>query len=180
MDDSAWDGCKPKRGFFVGVSRVRLPGVIFGSGFPPLGSFMSQPVCPDVLVYVCANCVVQAGTLPRQWKHDGAHVVVHEIPCSGKVDAQYLMHALEGGGRGICIVACPKGECHLAQGNYRAEVRIHAVQRLLDEIGLEPERAVLLHCSPDDPPERLKQLVEKSVAQLCLLGESSIRTGGPA
>ena len=136
---------------------------------------MSQPVCPDVLVYVCANCAAQTGTLPRQWKHDGAHVVVHEIPCSGKIDTQYLMHALEGGGRGICIVACPKGECHLAQGNYRAEIRIRSVQRLLGEIGLEAERAVLVHSSPSDSPERLKQLVEQSVARLCLLGESSLR-----
>lgn len=159
------------------VSRIRLPGVVFESRSPLLGSFMSQPVCPDVLVCVCANCIPHAGTLPRQWKRDGNHVVVHEIPCSGKVDAQYLMHALEGGGRGICIVACPKGECHLAQGNYRAEIRIRAVQRLLGEIGLEPERAVLVHCSPDDPPERLKQLVDGAVVELCLLGESSIHTG---
>jgi len=141
---------------------------------------MSQPECPDVLVYVCANCIPSAGALPRQWKHDGARVVVHEIPCSGKIDTQYLMHALEGGGRGICIVACPKGECHLAQGNYRAEIRVHSVQRLLDEIGLEAEGAVLVHGSPHDPPERLKQLIEASVAKLYLLGESSLRTAEPA
>jgi len=102
---------------------------------------------------------------------------VHEIPCSGKVDTQYLMRALEGGGLGICIVACPKGDCHLAQGNYRAEIRIGAVQRLLGEIGLQPQRAELIHCSPDDPPARLKQLVDDAVAQLCSLGESALRTG---
>jgi len=122
--------------------------------------------------------MAQAGMLPRQWNHDGARVMVHEIPCSGKVDTQYLMHALEGGGRGICIVACPKGDCHLAQGNYRAEIRIGAVRRLLAEIGMEPDRAVLVHCSPNDPSERLKQLVEETVAQLCLLGDSSLRTVG--
>ena len=88
------------------------------------------------------------------------------------------MHALEGGGRGLCIVACPKGECHLAQGNYRAEIRVHCVQRLLNEIGMEPGRAVLVHSSPDDPPERLRQLVDDAVAQICLLGESSLRTVG--
>ncbi len=139
---------------------------------------MSQPVCPNILVYVCANCTAHAATLPRQWKHDGAQVSVHEFPCSGKVDTQYLMHALEGGGRGICIVACPKGECHLAQGNYRAEIRIRSVQRLLGEIGVEPERAVLVHCAPSDPPERLKELVDQTVAELCLLGDSSIRAVG--
>ena len=171
----AFGGCKPERGFVIGLSRVGLLGSRVGKDSPRLGGFMSQPEWPDVLVYVCANCTAQAGTLPRQWKQGGAHVVVHEIPCSGKVDTQYLMHALEGGGRGLCIVACPKGECHLAQGNYRAEIRIRAVQRLLGEIGLEPERAVLVHCSPNDPPQRLKQLVEDSVTQLCALGESSIR-----
>jgi coenzyme F420-reducing hydrogenase delta subunit len=139
---------------------------------------MSQPVGPDVLVYVCANCIPQAEILPRQWKRDGAHVLVHQIPCSGKVDTQYLMHALEGGGRGICIVGCPNGKCHLAQGNYRAEIRIRSVQRLLGEIGLEPERAVFVRCSPGDPPGRLKELVEDAVAQLCMLGESSIRAVG--
>jgi coenzyme F420-reducing hydrogenase delta subunit len=68
----------------------------------------------------------------------------------------------------------------LAQGNYRAEIRVHAVQRLLGEIGLEPERVVLVHCSPDDPPERLKQLVEDTVAKLFSLGVSSLRTVGLA
>ena len=131
---------------------------------------------PDMLVYVCTNCTPQMGMLPHQWTHVGVQVLVHEIPCSGKVDTQYLMHAFEGGARGICIVACPKGECHLAQGNYRAEIRIRAVQRLLGEIGLEPERAVLVQSSPGDPAERLKELVEDAVAQLCLLGDSSIRT----
>jgi len=101
---------------------------------------------------------------------------VHEIPCSGKVDTQYLMHALEGGGRGICIVACPEGACHLAQGNYRAEIRIGAVKRLLGEIGMEPERAELVHGSPDDPPARLRQLVDDAVSRLCSLGLSALRT----
>ena len=132
-----------------------------------------------MLVYVCTNCVPHGGALPRQWNHDGAHVVVHEIPCSGKIDGQYLMHAFEGGARGLCVVACPQGDCHLAQGNYRAEVRIGAVQRLLGEIGIEPERAVLIHSSPNDPPERLKQLVEDAVSRLYALGESSLRTVGP-
>jgi F420-non-reducing hydrogenase iron-sulfur subunit len=139
---------------------------------------MSQPASPEVVVYACANCHSQIGALPRQWKQDGVRVSLHEVPCTGKVDAQYLMHALEGGGRGLCVVACPKGECHLAQGNYRAEVRVRTVQRLLGEIGMEPERAMLIHCSPQDPPERLEQLVHEAVGRLCGLGESSLRRVG--
>jgi coenzyme F420-reducing hydrogenase delta subunit len=135
---------------------------------------MPQLLSPDVVVYVCANCLPQSGHLPRQWRQDGARILVREVPCSGKMDGQYLLHALEGGGRGLCVVACPKGECHLAQGNYRAEIRVRTVQRLLTEIGLEPERAELLHFSPDDPPQELEQCVRDAVGRICALGESPL------
>ncbi len=137
---------------------------------------MAEPVSPDVIVYVCGNCIPAAAQLPRQWRHDDALVVVREVPCSGKMDGQYLLHALEGGGRGICVVACPKGECQLAQGNYRAEVRVGTIRRLLDEIGIEPERAELVHASPDDPPDRFEPLVRRTVERLVALGPSPIGT----
>lgn len=134
-----------------------------------------QLVRPDVVVYLCSNCIPQGSRLPRQWQHNAAHVFVREVPCSGKTDGQYLLHGMEGGENGLCVVACPKGECHLAQGNYRAEVRLRTLQRLLVEIGLEPERAELVHCSPQDPPERLAQLVHDAVERICALGESPLR-----
>jgi F420-non-reducing hydrogenase iron-sulfur subunit len=90
------------------------------------------------------------------------------------MDGQYLCHALEGGARGVCVVACPKGECHLVQGNYRAEIRIRTVQRLLTEIGLEPERAELLHISPEDPPEKLVEQVSGAVERIYAVGESPL------
>ncbi len=133
---------------------------------------MAESVCPDVIVYVCANCVPRSGRLPRQWRQDGAYVLVREIPCSGKMDVQYLLHAIEGGARGFCTVACPKGECQLAQGNYRAEIRVGTVRRLLAEIGLEPERAELVHSRAEEPFEQFDRQVREAVARICALGES--------
>ncbi len=101
--------------------------------------------------------------------------MVREVPCSGKMEGQYLLHALEGGVRGLCVVACPKGECRLAQGNYRAEVRIGTLRRLLTEIGLEPQRIELLHASPDGPFEQFEGMVRDAVERFCALGESPIR-----
>ena len=138
---------------------------------------MAEPVCPDVVVYVCANCIPAAARLPRQWRQQSALVLVREVPCSGKMDGQYLLHALEGGAGGICVVACPKGECTLAQGNYRAEIRVGTVRRLLDEIGIEPQRAELVHASPDDPPEGFEPLVRAAVERLVALGPSPITPG---
>jgi F420-non-reducing hydrogenase iron-sulfur subunit len=136
---------------------------------------MAEILSPGVVVYVCTNCIPQGGRLPRQWRQQETRVVVREVPCSGKMDGQYLLHAIEGGSRGLCVVACPKGECHLAQGNYRAEIRIRTLRRLLEEVGLEPERAELVHCAPGDPAEQLEELVRGAVDRICYLGESPLR-----
>lgn len=134
------------------------------------GETMTQSAAPDIIVYICCNCIAQGTRLPRQWQQNGAHVLVRQVPCSGKMDGQYLFHAFEGGSRGLCVVACPKGECHLAQGNYRAEIRVRTVQRLLTEIGVETERVELLHVSPEDPPDQVEQLVRDAVQRVGAFG----------
>jgi len=132
---------------------------------------MSEILDTSVSVFICRQCIPQSKHLPRQWTQDGVHVQARELPCSGKTDAQYLFHAIEVGARGVLVVTCPQGECRLAQGNYRAEVRIRTVRRLLGEIGMEPERAALVRCAPDDD---LEGLVCDAVSKFCALGESPI------
>jgi F420-non-reducing hydrogenase iron-sulfur subunit len=117
----------------------------------------------------------EGACLPRQWEQNGFRVRVHEVPCSGKIDAQYLFHAFEGGADGVCVVACPRGECHLAQGNYRAEIRVQTVRRLLAEIGMESDRILLAHGSPNDPPERIEHLVREAVDRFAALGKTPAR-----
>jgi F420-non-reducing hydrogenase iron-sulfur subunit len=128
-----------------------------------------------VSVYVCHRCLPESGDLPRQWTLDGVRVHVVVLPCSGKTDTQYLFHAIEGGALGLLVVACPPGECRLAQGNYRAEIRVRTVRRLLAEIGMEPDRAALVHCAKGDD---LQRLVRKAVEQFRALGESPIGLAG--
>jgi len=140
---------------------------------------MAEPVHPDIVVYVCQSCIPEGGGMPRQWKQDGAHVLVREVPCSGKIDAQYMLHAFEAGGQGLGVVTCSPGKCSLGEGNYRAEVRVRTVQRLLAEIGIEPERVELLHRASDDLlGERVGELVREAVQRLCALGKSPIAVSG--
>jgi F420-non-reducing hydrogenase iron-sulfur subunit len=138
---------------------------------------MAVTLSPDVIVYVCGRSIPKGATLRRQWKYQGVRVAMHTVPCSGKMDGQYLLHALEGGARGLCVVTCPKGECHLSQGNYRAEIRIRTIRRLLGEAGLEPERAELLHSSPNDAPEQFEAIIRGAVERICALGESPLCIG---
>jgi len=135
---------------------------------------MAEPVLPDVLVCVCCHCLPGDGRLARQWTQDGSHICVRELPCSGKVDGQYLLHALEGGGRGVCVVTCPKGECQLAEGNYRAEIRIGMIRQLLAEIGMDPERVELVRCSPEGSFTECERAIRDAVGRICGLGKSTV------
>ena len=135
---------------------------------------MTATMSPDVIVYVCHRSIPGDAPLPRQWNQNGMHVVIHEVPCSGKMDGQYLMHALEGGACGVCVVSCPKGECRLGQGNYRAEIRMQTIRRLLAEVGLEHERAEQFFFSPDDSREQFDLMVRGFVERIAALGKSPI------
>ena len=138
---------------------------------------MAEPVVPDVIVYVCANCMPQGGYLPHQWSQSGLHIAVREVPCSGKMDSQYLLNLLEGGGTGICVVTCPKGACRLGQGNYRAEVRLATIGRLLGEAGIEPERVQILQYASADPFEPFEKAIREAVERICALGKSPLALG---
>jgi F420-non-reducing hydrogenase iron-sulfur subunit len=130
-----------------------------------------EPRDPGILIYVCHQCMAGRPPLAHQWVYQGVHVQVKELPCSGKTDPEYLFGALEAGARGLLVVTCPKGECRLAQGNYRAEIRVRTVQRLLGEIGVEPERVALAHCAAGDD---VRAIIDGAVSRFCALGESPI------
>ena len=98
------------------------------------------------------------------------------MPCSGKIDVQYLFHALEAGVNGVCVVTCPEGECQRAQGNFRADVRVRTVRRLLSEIGCEPERVELVRCAVGDSSEQFEQRIRDAVERIAALGKSPICT----
>ena len=96
---------------------------------------------PQITVFVCIYCaymsVDTAGALRVQYP---ANVKMVKLPCTGKVDARYLLEAFEQGADGVCVVGCPIGNCHHVSGNQRAEARVAYVQDILDDVGLGRDR----------------------------------------
>jgi NADH-quinone oxidoreductase subunit E len=61
--------------------------------------------------------------------------------CTGRVDQAFIFRALLNGKDGVLIGGCWPGECHyLTQGNYGAIRTLHIGRKLLELIGLSPER----------------------------------------
>ena len=90
--------------------------------------------CCQRSAYQAMGLAVELGfTLPP-----GLQVV--RVPCAGKVDVDYMLKAFETGADGVMVLGCHEDNCRSLRGNTYAQWRVEAVQRLLAEVGLEPER----------------------------------------
>ena len=75
------------------------------------------------------------------------------VPCSGKIDALYLLKALEQGADGVLLLVCHKHNCKYVWGNERADQRKEQVRRRLAEIGLEGDRVEIIHLAANQGHE---------------------------
>lgn len=61
--------------------------------------------------------------------------------CTGRVDLSFIFRAFESGADGVFIGGCYPGECHyLTEGNYHALNLVHLSRKLLEHVGVNPER----------------------------------------
>jgi len=63
------------------------------------------------------------GILCNWWKYT-PNVRVVRVMCSGRVDPTFVLKAFESGADGVLICGCHPGECHYAEGNYKAARRV--------------------------------------------------------
>lgn len=62
------------------------------------------------------------------------------MPCSGRVNPLYILYALYEGADGVLVSGCHPGDCHYISGNLVARRKFAIMKRLLEFVGIEPER----------------------------------------
>jgi F420-non-reducing hydrogenase iron-sulfur subunit len=70
------------------------------------------------------------------------------VMCTGRVDLSFVLRAFSNGIDGVFIGGCHLGECnYVTAGNYSALSMVLLCKRLLEHIGVNPERLRLEWCS---------------------------------
>lgn len=96
---------------------------------------------PAIVAFLCNWCSYAgadlAGTSRIKYP---PNVKVIRVMCSGRVNPMFIVNALQQGADGVLIAGCHPGDCHYVQGNYFAKRRIAVLKKLLEYIGIEPER----------------------------------------
>jgi coenzyme F420-reducing hydrogenase delta subunit/ferredoxin len=71
--------------------------------------------------------------------------------CTGRVDLEYVLRAFSNGMDGVFIVGCRLNECnYITHGNYDALNMVLLCKRIMEHIGLNPERLRLEFMSSAD------------------------------
>jgi coenzyme F420-reducing hydrogenase delta subunit len=99
---------------------------------------------------------------------------VLRLPCTGKLEVNYLLAAFERGIDGVIVAGCLEGGCHFLEGNLRARRRVERARQFLVEIGLEPERLEMFNLSSAEGP-RFAEIVTTMVDRIRRLGNSPLR-----
>lgn len=96
---------------------------------------------PTIVAFCCQNSGLEAARMAEAFGMPlpkGLKTVA--VPCAGKVDIDYVMHALAEGADGVVIMACHNGNCKSEKGNLYAGWRAANAQGMLEAIGIEKDR----------------------------------------
>lgn len=96
---------------------------------------------PKIVAFLCNWCSYAgadlAGVSRLQY---GPNVRIIRVPCSARINPQFLIKALQNGADGVLVSGCHPGDCHYISGNLVARRKFALTKKFLEYVGIEPER----------------------------------------
>ena len=130
---------------------------------------------PNIIGFLCNWCSYAgadlAGTSRIKYPPNIKSI---RVMCSGRVDLVFILEALKKGADGVLVAGCHPGDCHYQSGNYKTNRRIMLLKKLLDNMGVEPERVRFEYISASEG-QKFAQVVTDFVGELKKLGPSPIK-----
>ena len=102
-----------------------------------------------------------------------SNIKVIQVPCTGRVDIIHLLKAIEDGADGVYVAGCLEGECHFISGNLKAKKRVQYVKKVLEELGIEPERVEMFNLSAGEGT-RFAEIANEMFNRINELGPSPL------
>jgi coenzyme F420-reducing hydrogenase delta subunit len=161
----------------------------------------------SITVFICANAA-RGAVMPTSGRRLRPSVPAFDwpcaatevlVPCTGRLQPEHLLKALEQGADAVCIVACDEVNCHNLEGSRRAKRRAEFVGKLAEEVGLGAGRVILLHLpgsaredmalgasvqpqpavSPEELAARVQAIRDEVVSRLKNLAPNPLRKAAP-
>ena len=129
---------------------------------------------PKLLGILCQWCSYAgadlAGTSRKKYP---ANIRIIKIPCSGRIDPLLILKALRLGFDGVLVSGCHPGDCHYQTGNYRARRRMAITKKLLEYMGVDPQRVQASWVSASEG-EKFAEVVSQITQELKEIGPNQL------
>jgi F420-non-reducing hydrogenase iron-sulfur subunit len=137
---------------------------------------MTKEFEPNILGFLCNWCSYAgadlAGTSRMKYPTNLKSI---RVMCSGRVDPAFVLEALRKGMDGVLIAGCHPGDCHYQSGNYKTNRRVKLLKKLLEELGIEPQRVRFEYISASEG-QKFATVVTEFVAEIKKLGPNPLLT----
>ena len=137
---------------------------------------MTNETFEPLIVGFCCNWCSYAGAdlagVSRMQYPPNIRII--RVMCSGMIHPNLVVDALTKGADGVLMCGCHPGDCHYLEGNLKAEARAEAIELMLQDFGIEPERFRLEWVSASEGG-RFAQVVSEMTEEVRQLGPSPYR-----
>ena len=125
---------------------------------------------PRIVGFCCNWCSYRGADMAGTARIKSApNVRIVRVMCSGRVDPVFILKAFKEGADGVLVLGCHPGDCHYAEGNYKAARRIPLLKKMLAQLGIEEERLHLDWVSASEGA-RFADVVNDMTARIKELG----------
>ncbi|MGD0854455.1 MAG: hydrogenase iron-sulfur subunit [Dehalococcoidia bacterium] len=125
---------------------------------------------PKIVAFLCNWCSYRGADLAGTSRMKcAANVRAIRVMCSGRVEPAFVLRAFELGADGVLVLGCHPGDCHYAEGNYKALRRMMLLKRTLKQLGIEEDRFQLDWVSASEG-DRFSHTVNEMTEKVRALG----------
>jgi len=125
---------------------------------------------PRIIGFLCNWCSYAGADVAgiSRFKYQ-PNIRVVRVMCSGRVSPELVLRAFRAGADGVLVLGCHIGDCHYVSGNHRTAKRMPILRRILEYVGIEPERLRLDWVSSAEAP-KFQQVVNEFTETIKELG----------
>ncbi|MDY6796252.1 MAG: hydrogenase iron-sulfur subunit [Actinomycetota bacterium] len=119
---------------------------------------------PQIIAFTCNWCSYAGADLAGVSRFQyPPNIRIIRFMCSGRIDPMFVFEALRSNADAVLVSGCHIGDCHYIDANYRTRERFEALEEVIAELDVEPERLRLAWISASEGQkfaETIKEMVE--------------------
>ena len=130
---------------------------------------------PKLVGFLCNWCSYAGADLAGVSRFQyPTNLRVIRVMCSGRVHPAHILEAFKDGADGVLVAGCHiPTDCHYISGNFKAQRRVVMVKKLMEQLGIEPERLRLEWISAAEG-DKFAKTIREMTEDLKKLGPSPV------